>query len=216
MRPFKRLVLTAFCGVVLFHGAAVYASSVHPAFVVSDAGLVLMIDGKDKDTDVDIRVWGGKKLFAGSYDFGFMEGSVYTPLQSSWHTPGDFDFAGGTVVDFALRNKGADGIFGTSDDSYFRLSDAGNYADQIYFGPINPAQSRNPVTGETYYRKLVLAWDLDHDGKMDFSVVLKTKKSFDGMAPAPVPVPAAMWLFGSGLIAMASVVRRKRLAWDRS
>jgi hypothetical protein len=216
MRPFSRFILAVCGGVALCHGAASYASSVHPALVVNDPGLVLMIDGKDKGMDVDIRVRGGKKLFADGFDFGFMDGATYTPIQSSWCASGDVNFTGGTVVDFALRNKGADGIFGTSDDSYFRLSDAGDYVDQFYFGPINPAKSRNPVTGETYYRRLVLAWDLDHDGKTDFSVVLKAGKSFDGMAPAPVPVPAAAWLFGSGFTAMALVVRRRRPGVDRS
>ena len=207
----KHFIILAACGSVLLgHGAVSYASSVHSVFTVTGPGLVLMIDGKDKGMDVDIRVRGGKKLFADGFDFGFMDGATYTPIQSSWCEPGDFNFTGGTVVDFTLRNKGADGIFGTSDDSYFRLSDTADYADQFYFGPINPAKSRNPVTSETYYRRLILTWDPDHDGKSDFSVVLRAWNSSDGMAPAPVPVPAAAWLFGSGLIGLMAVIRRKR------
>lgn len=30
-----------------------------------------------------------------------------------------------------------------------------------------------------------------------------------GLALAPVPVPVALWLFGSGLVAMAGLARRK-------
>jgi hypothetical protein len=31
-------------------------------------------------------------------------------------------------------------------------------------------------------------------------------------APAPVPVPAAVWLFGSGLLGLVGVARRKKAA----
>ena len=209
------LSLTLSACMILGHGSLAVASSLPMPLTVNEPGSVLMVDGKDKDMGVDIHIRGGRKLFAQGFDFGFMEESVYTPLQSSWCATGNYQFAGGSTVDFTLRSKGADGIFGSADDDYFRLSDAADFADQFYFGPIDSARSRNPNTNETYYRKLVLVWDLDHDGSRDFSVTLKAGKSSGGMMPSgisstPVPVPAAAWLFGSGLMGLAAVARRKR------
>ena len=80
-------------------------------------------------------LWDERKLFAQGFDFGFMKESVYTRLQSIWRVPGNYHFVGGSTVDFTLRSKGADGIFGSADDDYFRLSDAADFVDQFYFGP---------------------------------------------------------------------------------
>lgn len=50
-------------------------------------------------------------------------------------------------------------------------------------------------------------------GNSWYSLALGTDGSFLAtVAPAPVPVPAAIWLFGSGLLGLASVARRKARA----
>ena len=58
---------------------------------------------------------------------------------------------------------------------------------------------------------------IDPDGNsifvnmLGFTVSTNSTMSFDvNFTPAPVPVPAAVWLFGSGLIGLAGVARRKK------
>jgi hypothetical protein len=45
-------------------------------------------------------------------------------------------------------------------------------------------------------------WDLSHDGTL----------TWNSAAVSAVPVPAAVWLFGSGLLGLAGVARRKQSA----
>ena len=44
----------------------------------------------------------------------------------------------------------------------------------------------------------------------DFSVVEWTCNG--GVCPSPVPIPASIWLFGSGLIGLVGIARRKKAA----
>lgn len=47
----------------------------------------------------------------------------------------------------------------------------------------------------------------------DWSPVLLFSDNFTlGTAPAPVPLPATVWLFGSGLLALVGIARRKKAA----
>lgn len=65
----------------------------------------------------------------------------------------------------------------------------------IYVGDIRTLYTE----GDEFYRR-----DLDIGGEQ-YTVDL----GFEGVALAPVPVPAAVWLFGSGLLGLISVARRK-------
>jgi hypothetical protein len=147
-------------------------------------------------------------------DFGFMTGDTFSSLGSGWRQKKNPVFIGGTMVDFAVRNQGADKRFGTSDDQIFRLSDPSHYANQYYSGAISPWKSVNPEQTQTYYRNLTMLWDLDHDGITDLKIMLYTRNAYDGMhfvaSPTPVPLPAAIWLLGSGLLSLAGIARCRR------
>jgi hypothetical protein len=64
------------------------------------------------------------------------------------------------------------------------------------------------ITDGEYAGDYVLAWeDLVLLGDRDYNdLVVRVS----GVSPHVVPVPAAAWLFGSGLIALAAFVRRRR------
>lgn len=190
-----------------------WASSVAPGdLFFYDPMKVLMVDGKDPKADVNLRVWLDTPD-RGAFDFGFMNNGVYTPFINKGFTQGKFSFSGGTIVDFALRNKGSDGLFGTQDDSIYRLSDGLGYVSQNYFGLVNPTNPHNAGVTQNYYQNLTLLWDLNLDGTPDAHTLLElTGSRFDGMMPSAlaVPLPSAAWLLGSGILGFAAALRRRR------
>lgn len=198
------------CGLSI---ADVLASSVSPAeLFVNDPARVLMVDGSDRYSNVTIQV----RLDTpdrSAFDFGFMNSNTYIPITGKSRTRGGYTFAGGSIVDFALRNKGTDGLFGTSDDLIYRLSDSAGYAEQHYFAPIKPAKSRHPAVSSFYFHDLGLSWDLNLDGTFDAHALLEIRGSkYDGMMPAPmaVSIPTTSWLLGSGLAVLGVTVRRRK------
>ena len=166
------------------------------ALTVDGPGTVLMIDGTDSNVTVNVTALDGTLPLA-AYDFGFVTGTGYTAITS---TIGSYVFNGGDTVNFALRNRGLDNMFGTGDDLIYSILDPADYANQTYLLDIAPSYSQNPVVSSPYYRSLILTWDLDLNGVADtgFNLSVTTPlSSYDGMAP--VPLPAAAWLFGSAL-----------------
>lgn len=193
----------------LFASPAVFATMV-PSPVTGGSGEILMIDGTDRGSSVTVGFdFAGRNRLG--LQFGFVSGDIFNVLAGARGGYGTKTFAGGTIVDFAVRSKGSDGRFGTADDGIFRLSDA-LYVSEYFSDPVKASKSRHPKVTNTYYETLRLVWDINRDGIRDLTVILNTR-NYDGMqsVPAtPVPVPAAAWLLGSGLVGLAGVARRKR------
>lgn len=192
-------------GVLLVASSSVLATYIPPTLLIDQPGLVLMVDGKDHDSQVrlDIRV----RANSAGLDFGFMSGDSFSSLLGDCCRKTDAAFAGGVMVDFAVRSQGGE-------NQIFRLSDLADYADQYYSGWIKPSNSRNPGVLDPYYSSLLMIWDLDHDGITDLRVTLNSRQPLDGLQfvpAAPVPLPAAAWLFGSGLVGLAALARRRRM-----
>lgn len=187
--------------------SSAYAALLTPDLALGAPGLVLMVDGQDSNVTVNIAALDGT-FPIGRYDFGFVAGSSYNRITS---TIGSYTFAGGTVVDFALRDQGSDNTFGTGDDVVYSISNPADYADQWYYTPIAASNSRNPVVNNPYYHTLALLWDLDRNGVVDagFDIGVSTPLfGTDGVAP--IPLPAAVWLLGSGLLGLVLVRRRRQ------
>jgi hypothetical protein len=176
--------------------------------VVNSPGLVLMIDGMDHHGgvatfNIDLT------LPLPTYDFGFESGGVFTPIALSPNGPaslfGQYTFAGGGLVDFGLRNNQTSMIY--------TIADPADYANQIYTGQIDASHSVNPVVTSPYYNTLAIEWDLNGNGfnpLQDAGLTLTYAVSpYDGMAPAPVPIPTAMLMFGSGLVGFVG------MSWNR-
>jgi|GEM_PF-3155854 len=95
-------------------------------------------------------------------------------------------------------------------------------ADDLDFGlgPFPDADFMDGVlTGVGFFTDYVDAfgepvWELDMSGNIfeffDFaSGAVVASGTFNYAQPAPIPLPTAFWLFGSGLIGLAGVARRK-------
>jgi hypothetical protein len=172
------------------------------ALTVTSPGSVLMIDGVgDSNTTVQITALDASFPIS-QYEFGFLSGSSFTSITSTidW----SYTFNGGDVVDFALREIASNTIYD--------IANAADYANQTYSLPIDPSYSQNPVVTSPYYHGLTISWDLNHDGYTDpgFDFAVTPLLSNDGMAPTVVPLPAAAWLFGSGLFGLGALARRRR------
>lgn len=207
--------------------AQAQASPVSPSYLYTNVPTkVLIVDGRDSDSSVSLRFWLSTPSRA-AFDFGFMHNNAYVSMMGEYRTQGDYTFLGGSLVDFALRNYGSDRLFGTTDDFIYRLSDNAGYVRQHYFAPIDPSHSSHPAVTTNYFQNLGLSWDLDLDGYFNAHALLEFKGSpYDGMMSSclsggpspcpgevtPVPVPGAIWLLGSGLIALTASLRRRRLA----
>ena len=177
------------------------------ALTVNGPGTVLMIDGIDSNVTVKINAT-DSTFPLGAFDFGFVTGSSYTRITS---INGSYTFNGGDIVDFALRNRGVDTMFGTADDLIYSISNPLDYANQTYRWSVDPSFSQNPVVSSPYYRSLLLSWDLDLNGVADTGfdfLVAAPISSYDGVMP--VPLPAAAWLLGSGLFGLGAFMRRYR------
>ncbi len=122
-----------------------------------------MVDGTDNNSNVSIRFWLSAPSRA-AFDFGFMDDSAYVSITNESRTQGQYSFLGGNIVDFALRNFGSDGLFGTSDDMLYRISDSAGYAQQHYFASINPSNASSPGVTQTYFQDLSLNCDLNLNG----------------------------------------------------
>jgi len=208
----KQLSILAVGGALLCSSPLIQASSIPTRHLMDQAGLVQMIDGKDRDAQVRLDL---TLCTCGTgLEFGYMTNGAFTSLLNNHKRKANATFAGGLTIDFAVRNKGVDRRSGTADDQIFRLSDAAHYADLYYSGRVKTSKSRGSEAMDPLYSSLTMIWDLDHDGIKDLKVSLNSRSHHDGMhrapAPAPVPLPAAAWLFGSGFVGLAALARRRK------
>lgn len=195
---------------LLFVATVAHAASIPipSQVVINQPGMVYMATGEDQNTLVALQVSGLWPRSLG-YQFGYVGNSVFSTIINGNGTKQNLSFQAGTSVNFAVRNKGDDGMFGTTDDVLFKLTDATGYTTQLYSNPLKGSNTGNPAD----YSKLTLQWDFNGDAVNDLTVFLKAS-TCDGLhfaaSPTPVPVPAALWLLGSGFAGLTVFLRRRK------
>lgn len=152
-------------------------------------------------------------------------GDVYTSLALSGAIPGDGVFligddAGGGVTSVAGADLVGDVDYQNGPDSVV-LRDGSGILDAVGYGDFSAsdvfagegAAAPDPTGGSSIAR---LDPTLDtNDNSVDFVVLADPTP---GVVPvvSSVPLPAGVWLFGSGLAAMLSVLKRRRRLDDDS
>ena len=164
-------------------------------------------------------VWSGTYTFAMSSANG---GAVGVPTSNSW----TWDFGAGTV-DIVNTATFYASVWTASGVSF--VDNGGDY------GP-NPAGTQNMTFSWSVNPSIPVtsSWDVEIQGPgpgpgtgpgnpgdtavvtVNNATILPTSSAFPGFHPnfsgslTKVPVPAAVWLFGSGLIGLVGVARRRR------
>ncbi len=158
-------------------------------------------------TATDIAPWGGSIVFNSGANWYFDSNPATTE-----------PFSGNDFFSVALHELGHVFGLGTS-DSWSNLIDAnGNFTGsasmQAYGGAV-------PLSGTGHWASSVngLVNGQSQQAAMSPSIVTGTRKVFTnidvaglqdvGWQVSAVPVPAAVWLFGSGIIALFGAARRK-------
>jgi hypothetical protein len=169
----------------------VSASSVSASsgLFVDSLSKVLMIDGTDRNSSVTTR----SRLDStkrGTLDSSFMEAGPYVPITGESPTGGDY----------AHRNRIFSEKLGTADST--------DSAWQHYFTTEKSSRSREHKSTRTHSHDSYPSWDLDRDNR-HHEHEFNDRRHDDRIPPtSAVPLPAAMWLFGSGLLGL--IVARMR------
>lgn len=165
---------------------------------------------------------GGDTQGSSATDFAPWGGSISFNTASSWYFDPDVSTAGDVVDnDFysvALHEIGHLLGFGTSDswnNLVFGSNFTGAAANSVFGGDV-------PLNGDLSHwatGTMSLVDGTSQEAAMDASILTGTRKVFTdldvaalqdiGWEVTTVPVPAAVWLFGSGLIGLIAVARKR-------
>ena len=139
-----------------------------------------------------------------SQHFGFINESddftslLYVPYMDAQSN--SFNVAeSGSPFRFGLDPSGSPLFSSDASDNVF--------CDKVFCSPELDHMVSWLITGGEFAGDYILAWeDLKFLGDRDYNDLVVR---LSGVSPQVVPVPAAAWLFGSGLIGLAAFVRRR-------
>ena len=142
----------------------------------------------------------------GELFFGPRLFDMAAPGGDAWISGYDLDGYSGGLTDVDYRT---DGLGDEGPNQVTRSADGDQLEFRIFAGVLTPPE-------ESYFTSVHSdAFNYDLSGTItlyaqnDFGAQYYTTEIGGIAAPSPVPVPAAAWLFGSGLAALIGVMRRR-------
>ena len=189
-------------------------------------GLFFDITGAPALATVSATVAGGSSIIqTGTCNPGPCAGVTDVSGEWGYSQTQDFSFTGGPSAGYGIASPGYLTTGAPQNIGNFNNGGAGpnlddpNSLDGINFGIVSSAGTYNPNGGlaadplvqDSVVFVLSGATGLTMDDISDVSFQYGT--SFDEPnIPTVVPVPAAVWLFGSGLLGLVGIARRKKTA----
>lgn len=160
---------------------------------------------------------------SGILRFGFngdeLDKSNFLGLPDGWKIKNDKTLDGFGKYENLLIGKKWDGqdplsfsIVGVDGDSIFSYADSHDGGDGLFFAAFVGGFEGNKHHGHDNWRGHGHGHGYGHDKWYGDDCHRCTKGAyfFAGGTPAPVPVPAAVWLFGSGLAGLLGMTSRRR------
>lgn len=160
---------------------------------------IQLIDGPDTDTTVTFQISDYKLNFSKDVYYAVDSGEWTKIFFNSFRKADVGPYAGGSFIDLAIDFNDSTTIEGVD---LFSRSDA----TLTYSMDIGALNAKNPTRTQDYYRLVDVLWNV---GPAEFKLdILVPNDCGDGFAP--VPIPSAVWLLGSGLIGLVGLRGRFR------
>jgi hypothetical protein len=137
-------------------------------------------------------------------DSGLLTGEVYN---------GSFAYDDATLTNLGLESIGLSSITFSFSSAYYDLSDAGfgataDFLDGLFLG-IN--YSVNGSNAPFFYFVPALGTFLPYDVPYFAYQTVPGGSGFGSFNLTSVPLPGALWLFGSSMVGLLSVTRRRKI-----
>ncbi|HBP88409.1 MAG TPA: hypothetical protein PKK23_09025 [Nitrospirales bacterium] len=170
-------------------------ASVAMAVPVPPGTPILIVDGKIENGGPNTTVTPIVTGFLGAFDFGHVVGGLFSQI-----TSGGTPLVGGSYVDFAIRDQNLGTVFSLTNSA------PASVTSTLTGTEFSASQAEVPAGVPSYWNTLSMVWSVA-GVPIHIDVANTGGSNSDGFAA--VPLPPAVLLFGTGLIGLIGIARRR-------